>query len=69
MEKNDFVRKIRDYYAKKKIADVTNQLFINFNTKNDKPYSLERKFSGCKNYVLVSKSDLFDIKLVLKSVS
>lgn len=60
-KERNFIPKIRDYYAKAKLADATNDLIKDFNAKNDKSYLLERKFVGCKNYVLVTKADISNI--------
>jgi hypothetical protein len=57
----NFVPKIRDYYVNAKLPDATNDLIQDFNAKNDKSYLLERKFVGCKNYVLVTKADISNI--------
>ena len=53
-----FVSRIRDYYTKAKLPDVTTELIQDFNEKNDLPYALEKKFVGCKNYSLVTESEL-----------
>lgn len=60
-KERNFIPKIREYYENAKLPDVTNDLFKDFNAKNDKSYLLERKFVGCKNYVLVSKAELLNI--------
>ncbi|MGI9054532.1 MAG: hypothetical protein ACR2F2_01885 [Pyrinomonadaceae bacterium] len=60
-KERNFIPKIRDYYAKAKFTDTTTDLIQDFNAKNDKSYLLERKFAGCKNYVLVTKTDVSDI--------
>lgn len=58
---NKFIPKIRDYYVNAKLPDMTNDLVKDFNVKNDRSYLLERNFVGCKNYVLVTKTDISSI--------
>ena len=48
-------------YLKKMMPGVTDELINDFNAKNGKSYKLERKFDGCKNYVLISRSELASI--------
>lgn len=57
----NFIPKIRAYYANAKLADATKDLIQDFNAKNKESFLLERKFVGCKNYTLVTETEISDI--------